>query len=66
MTEFDRLQEDMESLDFTGKLKFALKLLEAKEISENEAYQLLTAEGEPKANKEPESLGICTVIEFFS
>lgn len=65
MAEFDHLQEEMASLDFIGKLNFILKLLEAKEVSESEAYQLLVAEGKSRLKPCIENLEECITIEYF-
>lgn len=47
MAEIDRYLEEAESLEFIDKMNYVLNLLEQGEIGENEAYQIITATGEP-------------------
>ncbi|WP_456069849.1 hypothetical protein [Haemophilus paraphrohaemolyticus] len=65
MAEIDRYLTEAESLEFIDKMNYVLNLLEQGEIEENEAYQIITAEGEPppKATTE-EQAGEC-FIEFW-
>lgn len=65
MAEIDRFQDEMASLNFTEKLNFVLALLEQGEISENEAYQLILAEGEPKPQEKEEQPAKHITFEFF-
>ena len=65
MAEINRYLQEAESLEFIEKIQLVLNLLEQGEIEENEAYQIITAEGEPppKATTE-EQPGEC-FIEFW-
>lgn len=47
MAEIDRYLEEAESLEFIDKINYVLNLLEQGEIEETEAYQIITAKGEP-------------------
>lgn len=47
MAEIDRYLTEAESLEFIDKMNYVLSLLEQGEIEETEAYQIITATGEP-------------------
>lgn len=66
MAEINRFLAEVKSLDFIEKIQLVLNLLEQGEIEENEAYQIITAEGEPppKATTEEKETGEC-LIEFW-
>lgn len=50
----DAYQTQARSLSFQEKLQYLLGLIEEQEITEIEAYRILTADGEPKLPEEPE------------
>lgn len=63
MSDLTPYLEQIQPLTFTEKIGFIFALLEQGEIEEIEAYQLLTAQGEPKPPEPPpDQIG---TIEFF-
>ncbi|WP_288233921.1 hypothetical protein [uncultured Haemophilus sp.] len=65
MAEIDCYLTEAESLEFIDKMNYVLNLLEQGEIEENEAYQIITAEGEPPPKATTEEEKAECLIEFW-
>ncbi|QIM62907.1 hypothetical protein A1D29_06180 [Pasteurellaceae bacterium Orientalotternb1] len=59
----ERYLQQAETMPFTEKMSFVLALIEQDEIDERQAYQIITATGEPPEKSEEEPQG--AMIDFL-
>lgn len=55
--------QQTEEMDFLEKLDFVSELLELENVSEVEAYRIITAQGEPKPKEQIENQ--CGCVDFL-